>query len=136
MEVYTLSDVQYEMVLAYINNNELPGGATIFVDQAPDGKVIVTSGTAAPTTGLSSQAATRTSNTSGDYVTTVMKPGASPELYGNTTNPKLSRIYNVIGILGGVVYLVWQVTNLVFTIQDRNDARRRKQSDNDGRASN
>ena len=135
MEVYTLSDAQYELVLAYLRDNGLSGGTTIFVDQAPDGRVYVTAGDGAPATGPTNQASPKAKPAVGDYLSTTMKPGASPELTGGTTNSTLSIIFNVMGIVSGCVYVVWQITTLVFAIQDRNDARRRNRSNNDDRAS-
>ena len=136
MEVYKLSDAQYEMVRAYIREHNLSGDTTIFVDQAPDGKVFVTAGNESQTTGPANQASPKARPAVGDFVSTTMKPGASPELNGGTTNHTLSVIFNVMGIISGCVYVLWQVTTLVFAIQDRNDARRRKRSNNDDQASN
>ena len=136
MEVYNLSESQYEMALAFINNNGLSEGTTVFVDQAEDGKVYISSGSGAQSSGTVGLTTNRTSHASGDYVSTSMKPGSTPEVSGNTTDKTLAKIVSIIGIASGVLYVIWQITNLVFTIQDRNEARRLKQSNNDNPARN
>ena len=136
MEVYKLSESQYEMVLAYINNNGLSEGATIFVDQAPDGRVYITSGGGTQSSGTTGSTKSTLPHVSGDYVSTSMKPGSTPEVTGSTSDKKIAKIVSIIGILSGVLYVIWQATNLVFTIQDRKEARRSKQSNNDNQASN
>lgn len=135
MEVYNLSESQYEMALAFINNNGLSEGTTVFVDQAPDGKVYISSGAGTQSSGTASLTTNKTSHASGDYVSTSMKPGSTPEVSGSTTDKTLAKIVSIIGIASGVLYVIWQITNLVFTIQDRNEARRQKQSNNDNPAS-
>ena len=136
MEVYNLSKSQYEMVLAFINNNGLSEGTTIFVDQAPDGKVHISSGYGTQSSGTTGPTKNKTQHASGDYVSTSMKPGSTPEVSGSTTDKTLAKIVSIIGIASGVLYVTWQITNLVFTIQDRNEARRLKQSNNDNPARN
>lgn len=124
------------MALAFINNNGLSEGTTVFVDQAEDGKVYISSGSGAQSSGTVGLTTNRTSHASGDYVSTSMKPGSTPEVSGNTTDKTLAKIVSIIGIASGVLYVIWQITNLVFTIQDRNEARRLKQSNNDNPARN
>ena len=136
MEVYKLSESQYELVLAYITNNELSEGATIFVDQAPDGKVYVYSGSGTQTSGTTGPTANKTPHASGDYVSTSMKPGSTPEVSGNTTDKTLAKMGSIVGIVSGTLYVIWQAISLVFMVQDRKEARRQKQSNNDNQASN
>ena len=136
MEVYNLSESQYEMVLTFINNNGLSEGATIFVDQAPDGKVYLSSGGGTQSSGATGPTSNKTPHAPGDYVSTSMKPGSTPEVSGSTSDKTLAKIVSIIGIVSGTLYVIWQAISLVFTIQDRKEARRQKQSNNDDHASN
>lgn len=136
MEVYKLSDAQYEIVLAYINENGLSEGSTIFVDQAPDGKVYISSGAGTQAPGTSGPAASRTPHATGDFVSTSMKPGSTPEVAGSTTDKTVAKIFSFIGIASGTLYVVWQIINIVFTIQDRKNARKRNLPNNDNLTSN
>ena len=136
MEVYTLSESQYELVLAYINSNGLSEGATIFVDQAPDGKVYISSGGGTQTSGTTGPTTNKTPHAPGDYVSTSMKPGSTPEVSGNTTDKTLAKIVSIVGIVSGTLYVIWQAISLVFMVQDRKEAQRRKQSNNDDQANN
>lgn len=131
MEVYNLSEPQYEIVLAYINENGLSEGSTIFVDQAPDGKVYISSGS-----GTSASTTSKTPHASGDFVSTSMKPGSTPEVSGSTSDKTIAKIFSIIGIASGTLYVVWQIINIVFTIQDRKNARKRNQPNNDNLKSN
>ena len=136
MEVYNLSEPQYEIVLAYINENGLSEGSTVFVDQAPDGKVYISSGSGTQSSGTIGPNTNKAPHASGDYVSTSMKPGSTPEVSGSTTDRTLAKIVSIIGIASGVLYVIWQATNLVFLIQDRKEARKQKQSNNDNPANN
>ena len=136
MEVYKLSESQYEMVLAYINNNGLSEGATIFVDQAPDGRVYITSGGGTQSSGSTGSSKSTLPHVSGDYVSTSIKPGSTPEVSGSTTDKTLAKMVSIVGIVSGTLYVIWEAISLVFMVQDRKEARKSKQSNNDNQAGN
>jgi hypothetical protein len=117
---FHLNDDMYGFVHAYIVNNHLSGNTTIYVDEDPQGNIIVSTGTGQSKEATNQKtASSSTQHPSGDYVQASMKQGVAPEVQGRSTDPRLSNIYCAVGIASSVIYLAWQITSLVFMIKDR-----------------